>query len=292
MKTLTVFTTTYNRAYSLPQLYESLCRQSNQDFEWLVVDDGSTDNTKEIIKEWINESKIKITYIYQKNQGMHGGHNTAYKNIVTPWNTCIDSDDYMPIDAVEIILENVKNLDDKYAGIVGLDIDRNGNVIGTKFPEFLYESTLLDIYNKYKVKGDKKLVYKTEIVRKYPPYPLFEGENFVPLGYLYTLIDQDYLLKPINEPLVVVEYQPDGSSMNILKQYRRNPRGFAFSRINSLKLGLGFKSDLKNSIHLISSALFVKDLSLLKNTRKYFLLILAFPVGVLLNIYIRCRTWR
>lgn len=290
MKLLTIFTTTYNRAYTLPNLYKSLCNQTNKDFKWLIIDDGSKDNTKELVSLWIEESIIEIQYIYQENQGMHGGHNTAYANIDTEWNTCIDSDDYMPNNGVEIILNNLKDLDDKYAGIAGLDIDKDGQVIGTKFPERLKESTLSDIYFKYKVKGDKKLVYRTAIVKKYPPYPIFKDENFVPLSYLYYLIDQDYLLKPINFPLVVVEYQQDGSTRNMLKQYRDNPKGFTFARINSFKLGLGFKENFKNSIHVVSSTLFTRDYQKLIAVRHPLLIFASLPFGILLNIYIRIKT--
>ena len=95
MATLTVFTPSYNRAYTLNKCYESLKRQTSQDFIWLIIDDGSSDNTKELVDKWIKEDKINIKYIYQKNQGMHGAHNTAYENIDTELNVCIDSDDYI-----------------------------------------------------------------------------------------------------------------------------------------------------------------------------------------------------
>ena len=104
MKTLTVFTPTFNRAYTLHKCYESLKRQSSKDFVWLIVDDGSSDNTKEIVDKWISENEIEIRYHYQKNKGMHGAHNTAYELIDTEINTCIDSDDYMTDDAVEKIV--------------------------------------------------------------------------------------------------------------------------------------------------------------------------------------------
>lgn len=101
-KMLTVFTPAYNRAHTIGRTYESLCRQTCQDFEWLVIDDGSSDHTKELVEGWIKENKIPIRYIYQNNQGMHGAHNTAYRNIHTELNTCIDSDDYMPDDAIHV----------------------------------------------------------------------------------------------------------------------------------------------------------------------------------------------
>ncbi len=98
---ITIFTPAYNRAHTIGRTYESLCRQTCKDFEWLVVDDGSKDNTRELVEGWIKEDLIPIRYIYQENQGMHGAHNTAYRNITTELNVCIDSDDYMPDDAVK-----------------------------------------------------------------------------------------------------------------------------------------------------------------------------------------------
>ena len=287
MINLTIFTPTYNRAYCLHNCYESLCRQTSKYFCWLLIDDGSTDNTRSLVAEWIAEGIIPIRYIYQENQGMHGAHNTAYKNINTAYNVCIDSDDYMPDNAIEIIIKNIVSLDNRFAGLVGLDADVNGNILGTKIPGHLSECTLAELYQKYGVKGDKKLVYKTAIVKKYPEYPLFKGERFVPLDYLYSLIDQEYKLIPINEILVMVDYQRNGSTKTIFKSYMSNPRGFAFSRVSRINLGLTFKERFKNSIHLVSCAIFAKDFNLLKQSNKPLLVLIAVPFGILLNIYIR-----
>lgn len=289
MKSLTVFTTSYNRAYLLPQLYSSLCSQTAKEFIWLIVDDGSTDSTASLVAFWQQAGIVQIQYIYQENQGMHGGHNTAYQNIVTPFNVCIDSDDFMPDDAVALILEQCENLDENFAGIVGLDANKQGKIIGTVIPEHLTAVKLNELYTVHKVLGDKKIVYKTAIVKKYPPYPLYENERFVPLDYLYLLIDQDYVLKPVNAVLCVVEYQEDGSSMNMFKQYRKHPNGFAFSRISRIKYGKTFKERFKNAIHLVSSGLFAKDLSWLLKSDKPFLIVTAIPFGLLLNIYIRIK---
>lgn len=290
MKSLTVFTPSYNRAYLLPQLYKSLCNQSNQDFVWLIVDDGSTDSTKSIVTSWQQENKIQIEYIFQANQGMHGAHNTAYANIITEFNVCIDSDDFMPDDAVAFILQECENLEGKFAGILGLDANKEGEIIGTAIPETLTAVKLNELYSLHHVKGDKKIVYRTEIVKKYPKYPLYENERFVPLDYLYILIDQDYYLKPINQVLCIVEYQLDGSSMNILKQYRNHPNGFAFSRISRIKYGSTLKERFKNAIHLVSSAIFAKKTSLLFKTDKPILVFIALPMGILLNLYVRYKT--
>lgn len=287
---LTVFTTTYNRAYLLPRLYQSLCAQTTQDFLWLVVDDGSTDNTKELITSWISEQKIKIQYAFKENGGMHSGHNEAYSLIETQFNTCIDSDDYMPNNAVEIILENIVDLEENYAGILGLDATIDGKVIGTRIPENLKAVKLNELYTLHHVLGDKKIVYRTDIVRKYPPYPLYANEKFVPLDYLYLLIDQDYDLKPVNEIICTVEYQEDGSTTNMLKQYRRHPNGFAFSRISRIKYGKTRKERFKNAIHLVSSAIFSKNINWLYKSDKPFLVLISIPFGILLNLNIRLKT--
>lgn len=292
MKPLTIFTPTYNRAHLLPRVYESLKRQTAKDFIWMVVDDGSTDSTHELVEQWQQEGLVEIVYIYKKNEGMHSGHNTAYANITTPYNTCIDSDDYMPDNAVEIILREIKEIDGKpeFSGLVGLDATADGKVIGTKIPEHLDKVHLHELYQKHGVTGDKKLVYKTEYMQSVPEYPIYETEKFVPLDYKCLLLDQKYWLKPINEVLVIVEYQEDGSSMNMLKQYRRHPRGFAFSRISRIDYGSTFTEKAKNAVHLVSSALFTNDYGLLFKSKNTPLVLAAVPAGILLNLYIRSKT--
>ncbi|HGH7181629.1 glycosyltransferase family 2 protein [Bacillus luti] len=285
--TLTVFTPTFNRAYTLHLCYESLKRQTCKDFVWLVIDDGSTDNTKDLIERWIAEDIITIIYHYQENQGMHGAHNAAYELIDTKLNVCIDSDDYMADDAVEKILSIwEKSGSEKYAGIVGLDANRNGRIIGTKFPSKLIESKLSDLYTKYKVSGDKKLVYRSEITARVPSYPMFPGEKYCPLSYKYILIDQECPLLVINEVLCYVEYLEDGSSMNIINQYRKNPRGFSFFRKTAMKYAPSFKERFRESMHYVSSNLMIKNYKFLKESPCKGTTFLAIPFGVLFYMYI------
>lgn len=288
---LTVFTPTYNRVHLLPRVYKSLCAQTCQNFVWLIVDDGSTDGTAELVTEWQKVAPFEIQYIYQENQGMHGAHNTAYETCTTDFNVCIDSDDFMPANGVEEILKELTNIAPSFAGLIGLDADEKTlKVIGTRIPEQLKSVKINELYALHHVTGDKKLVYRTAVVRQYPKYPLFEGEGFVPLDYLYLLIDQDYDLKPVNEIFCIVEYQQDGSTKNILKQYRRHPNGFAFSRVFRVKLGATFKERFRNAIHLVSSCIFAHNYSWLSKTGRPFLVALAFPFGILLNGYIRLKT--
>ena len=294
MKKLTVFTPTFNRIQLLPRLYRSLQDQTDKNFIWMIIDDGSTDGTEELVKIWQLQNTIEILYLYKKNEGMHSAHNVAYENITTTWNTCIDSDDMMSSNAVESIIshfEDVENDEDFYA-VVGLDADQKGNLIGTRFPENLKKIRFNEIYLKYGLTGDKKIVYKTEVLKKLPPYPIYEGEKLVPLDYKSLLADQFAFIKPVNEIWCLVEYQEDGSTRNMLKQYRRHPRGFAFSRISRINYGSTSKERFKNAVHLISCSLFSKEYSSLFKSKRTLIVLSAIPAGILLNLYIRLRTKR
>jgi glycosyltransferase involved in cell wall biosynthesis len=288
MKSITVFTPTFNRAYCLSQLYASLVMQTSTDFLWLVIDDGSTDTTKNLVDFWIAEDKISIQYIYKNNEGMHSGHNVAIKNITTELNMCIDSDDYLSHNAIEKVLSFWKNnKKESWAGIIGLDAFKDGTVVGTPFPQSLLECKYSLLKSRYKVTGDKKFIYKTAILKKYPEYPIFEDEKFVPLGYKYLLIDQDYDLGVLHEILCVVEYMPDGSSKNIIKQYLKNPKGFAHERKIRMQFAPSFKERFTNAVHYVSSLLLLKNYRFLKESPNKVLTLVAIPFGILLNIYIR-----
>ena len=190
MVKLTIFTPAYNRAHTLPRTYESLLRQECKEFVWLIVDDGSIDDTAQLVRKWMSQDNgFEIQYIYKENGGMHTAHNTAYQNIKTELNVCIDSDDMLASGAVKHILDiwEEKKDSDKYAGIIGLDADmQSGKIIGTKFPKKMKETTLHGFYENGG-KGDKKLVYRTDIMKELPEYPVFDGEKYVSLGWKYQL---------------------------------------------------------------------------------------------------------
>ena len=294
MPFLTVFTPAYNRAHTLTRTYESLLCQSCKDFIWLIVDDGSVDNTAEIVRLWQHrDNGFEIEYIYKENGGMHTAHNTAYENIHTELNVCIDSDDCLADGAVEKIrLAWGKIKDCGYAGLVGLDADMNGNIIGSAFPLEMKDTTLSGFYASGGT-GDKKLVYRTDIINRYPPYPIFPGEKYVALAYKYLLIDQEYKLAVINEVLCNVEYQADGSSNNMWRQYYNNPQGFAFWRTIQAKQPDSCRALIKNTIHYCSSKQIAKKRKMQVTKYPYpVLAILCAPFGALLYAYIRHKNRR
>lgn len=286
IKTLTVFTPTYNRAYCLHLGYEALKRQSSKDFKWLIIDDGSTDNTKTLVDSWIAEDLIDIEYHYKENGGMHTGHNTAYRLIDTELNVCIDSDDWLPDHAVRRIIDLWRQYgNNTYAGLIGLDVSTSNHIIGTKFPEGLNECTYSELAPKYKVVGDKKIIYRTDVVKKYPSYPIFDNEKFVPL-YFPIVIDMDYKLLCYNEIFCVVDYQIDGSTINILNQYIKNPKGFAHSRKIEMEYLPYTKQKFKSAIHYISSSMMFKNKKFIHDSPNKFFTIIAIPFGILLYLYV------
>lgn len=281
-QTLTIFTPAYNRAHTIELCYKSLLRQTSSDFKWLIIDDGSTDATGDLVKGWIAENKIPIQYHYQKNLGMHSAHNTAYRLIDTELNVCIDSDDYLADNAVELIVNKwKKDGSDKYAGIIGLDAKFDGTIIGTQFTTA--HTTLSGFYMRGG-RGDRKLVYRTSVVKSVPEYPIFEGEKYVGLGYKYQLIDLEYELLTMNEILCYVDYQLDGSSMNMYRQYFRNPRGFAFIRKESMKYHPSRKRRFVEAVHYISSSIICRNTKFIAESPRKSLTVVAIPFGVILYL--------
>ena len=288
---LTVFTPAYNRAHTLPRTYESLKRQSCKEFIWLVVDDGSSDGTGELVRQWQQEKNgFEIRYVYQKNGGMHTAHNTAYERIDTELNVCIDSDDCLAEGAVEAILQKWESVRGQgYAGIIGLDADMNtGNIIGTGFPKGMTETTLGGYYASGGT-GDKKLVYRTDVINSVPPYPVFPGERYVGLACKYTLIDQKYRLAVLDRVLCEVEYQADGSSAQMWRQYLNNPKGFAFFRKVAMTYPISRKRLVMDCIHYCSSSLMAGNRHFIQQSPRKGLTILCTPFGWLFAKYVRYR---
>lgn len=288
--TLTIFTPAYNRAHTLPRTYASLLSQKNRNFVWLIVDDGSTDGTGDLVREWMNaENGFEIKYIRKENGGMHTAHNVAYENIDTELNVCIDSDDLLADNAADIIISEwnrVKNTG--VAGIIGLDADLDGNIIGTPFPDGVTETTLSGFYANGG-RGDKKLVYRTDIIKSVPPYPVFEGEKYVALAYKYLLVDQQYKMAAINKVLCNVEYQPDGSSNTMWRQYLANPKGFAFWRKACMTYPTSRKRLLVDCVHYCSSSILAKDRKFVTSSQRRLMTVLCTPAGLALTGLVKLK---
>ena len=227
MQNLTIFTPTYNRASTLDRLYKSLIKIKKIDFVWLIVDDGSTDNTKELIDKFKTENKININYVYQENGGKMKAFNKAIDICNSNYFMTIDSDDMIYDKFTDNFFADTSKIKDieNVAGIVYLTIDMNGEnkIIGSKMPDDTI-CKFYDIYNKYGVTGDKCIVWKANILKQYH-YPIIEGEKFIPDAYLMNDVSNKYNFMTINHIGTMVEYQTDGYSANYFQLVKRNPKG-------------------------------------------------------------------
>lgn len=240
--TLTVFTPTFNRGYTLCRVYDSLCSQSCMDFEWLIVDDGSTDNTEHLVVEWIKEHKIQIRYFKQHNGGKQRAHNKGVELSNAELFVCLDSDDYVVSDFVEKHIHKWMEVkqNETLAGIVSMKGYQNGNPTGTRIPDNLQTSTLTNLYTKLKFKGDATMVYRTDILRRYP-FVVEEGEKFIGEGYVYYQIDQKYQMALLPEILMIVEYLEDGYSHNVRRLTKNNPKGYMRLKKQSIEYAITWR---------------------------------------------------
>ena len=286
---LTVFAPTYNRAHLIGRVYESLCQQTCQDFEWLVIDDGSTDNTREVIAQYIAEQRIAIRYIWKENGGLYTGYNTAYANITSPLNVCIDSDDFMPENAVELILQTWNERGgEQYAGIIGLDFYADKKQpIGGYFPKELEEVFLYDLKIRYIHPEDVKQVMRTDLMQKVAPLIGFSGEKDFNPYYMLLQVGNNRPMLVLNQNLCFVDYQPTGMASNIYKQYIRSPRSFMKMRILEMKMKRNnLRNLLRVNIHYVASCLIVQHRNWLLDSPKKLLTILMTPWGFLLYLLI------
>lgn len=289
-KLITVFTPTYNRKDLISHCYKSLQDQTSYNFVWLIIDDGSTDHTDELIHKWQKEEKrFEIRYDNKENGGLHTGYNRGIELADTELFVCIDSDDWMPPDAIEkieLIWSKVSNK--AYVGVMGIDQYENGNCVGGKFPDNVHEMYLYEKMTKYKIPGDKKMIHRTALLKKVAPMPIFPGEkNFNP-SYLMYQLDRFGKLYVTNDCFCIVDYQPDGMSSNIFKQYRNSPNSFAETRKLYLSFPeISFRFKLKQYIHYVSSCLLAGKLFYgIKEAPDSKMAVLALIPGCLLTLVV------
>lgn len=251
---ITIFTPTYNRAYRLPDLYHSLQRQTCNNFEWLVIDDGSTDNTPELFDKWQKEENaFPIRYIKQPNGGKHRAINRGAKEAKGEYFFIVDSDDSLAPDAVEQIESLVPTVNNN-SMLCGMCFRckylKTNEIVGGLFPEDGMLASSLEWVYKYHVGGDKAEVISTEILRNYP-FPEFDGENFVPEALIWNRIADSYRMICKNTAIYVCEYLPDGLSAGFIRNLKHNPRGFGLFYRETMKRHISLKITLKNMIRAV-----------------------------------------
>ena len=224
---ITILTPTYNRASLLPRLFDSLLRQTNKDFEWIVVDDGSTDDTREVVANLKEKcgGAFPMDYVYKANGGKHMAINIGAERARGELLFIADSDDLLTDDALETVANSWHDIsDDKsFAGIAGLDITMDTReVIGSGLPQEHIDCNAIDIRYRHHVTGDMKEVFRTEVLREFP-FPEFAGERFCPEQLVWFRMARRYRLRYINKPIYIADYQPDGITAGITRARMRNP---------------------------------------------------------------------
>ncbi len=239
---ITVFTPTYNRAYCLPRLYESLKAQTFFDFEWLVVDDGSTDGTEALIQSMIADKPFfPIKYLQTENGGKHRAINRGIGMASGELTLLMDSDDWLRKDALEWIdrVEHSISDDQKqsFAGVQGLRVHTDGSLVGKTYSGDGYLDTTTLERNKHGIVGDKAEVYYTDVLRRYP-FPEINGEKFLTERIVWDKIAHDgYLIRYFNEGIYYCEYLEDGLTSGGNCLYARNPVQWAMAIYQDYKFG-------------------------------------------------------
>ena len=223
---ITVFTPTYNRAHLLPRLYESLCRQTFTDFEWVIVDDGSVDDTKGLVNKFLVDSVefLGIRYFYQENGGKHRAINRGVKEAQGELFFIADSDDSLPPDALEQVArvyETVRG-DESFGGVCGYMAHHDGTVIGHGNDAEILDTNSIDLRNKYHVQGDMMEVFRTEVMREFP-FPEIPNERFVPEMLVWNRIATKYKLRVFHKVIYYRDYLDGGLTDKIVRIRMQSP---------------------------------------------------------------------
>lgn len=226
---ISILTPTYNRAKYLNNIYQSLKENKGNklDFEWLIMDDGSEDNTEQVVKQFMNENEMEIKYFKQENQGKMSAMNNLMQYITGELVMCCDSDDYFTQDAFKIIENNSDKLlqNKQLYAIVFLKQDKNGIISGQEFKQNNFETTMFELYFKYDIQGEKTIVFNAKIRNQFK-HELEANEKFITEARMYHKMDEKYKILCINKPIIVGDYKEDGYTKNINKTFKQAPVGY------------------------------------------------------------------
>jgi len=248
----------YNRAHTLPRTFTSLEKQTFRDFEVVIVDDGSGDGTRALVKHWRSTVDFPVHYIYQENQGKHAAHNTGVAAARGMMTVILDSDDWFSDNTLERIRYHWESIPElrreDYAGVEGLSAMGDGKVAGDKYPQDIFDCDYLGVRMKHHIRGDKCNAILTAILRQFP-YPVVEGENHMPPAYVFKRIAHHYKTRHINEVLQFKEYQPGGLTSDRFALRMRVPRSLRMYHFDDISL---HKNDMSMGYLIINYARYIR----------------------------------
>lgn len=293
---ISILTPSYNRAKLLPKLYQSILDNliNDVEIEWLIMDDGSTDETKKIIENFIIENKITIKYFFQKNQGKMRAINNLIENANGDLIIECDSDDYFAKDAFKIIKTSYDIVEDnmeKIYALCFLKYDQNGKNMGNNFIK--NTTKMFDLYFKEGENGEKALVFNGQIRKKYK-YELEKDEKFITEARMFHKMDEKYDIVCINKPIMICEYQNEGYTKNIINQFKNNPYGYFeyFKEILQKDMrGVLFKKRLYAIKHYILFSILTNQKNIVKQIKgrlnKLLIVILFIPGRIMTKLKIK-----
>lgn len=285
MPLLTIFTPTYNRAHTLPRLFESLKHQTSFDFEWLVIDDGSTDGTSELFQEWSFEQlKFSIAYKKIKNGGKNRAINKGLTLATGRYFMILDSDDLLTTDAVEFIKKSFEQIFDKeeFIGLSGKKGGLDGIPLGLKSDTY-NDKGYIDCNNlerpQYHLERDMAEVFKTDLLRNYE-FKVWPGEKFIPEEVVWNQIALDgYKLRWFNKVIYLCEYQEGGLSDSTWSLLKNNPMGYAMMFDHRMKTNTDIKSRMNNAIQYGSCCCLAKKYGMIVKSHCPMLSVMLFPIS-------------
>ena len=280
---LTIFTPAYNRAHTLHRLYDSLCRQQEKCFEWIVVDDGSTDGTREYIESIAAEGNFRICYYYKSNGGKHTATNVGVEKANGRYFLCVDSDDALAENAVSILKKCIE--EKRPEGIIAYkSVLPIGTISGPCFPVGIEYATAYELAAVYKSVGERTLVYRTDIIKSIRlPEP--EGQRFFPEVYLSDRFDERHTWFVLRDVICECEYQGDGYSASFRDLMINNPVSMKWFYADRIDLAKGIRDRIWNAYHYIGYSLLAKSDEGKYRGNNGFVFLPAFPIGIVFWLY-------
>lgn len=288
---LSIHTATYNRGYIIEQAYKSLQNQTCHDFEWVVTDDGSNDNTEDLFKKWIQEEKrFKIIYNKIENGGIPKALNYGINHVNGDYFFMLDSDDYLLPNAVENIKKWIKEIDDidDIAGVGVAICFKNGDYVKGVPPKIDPKKGYVDAPNldryKYDLDADMREAYKVDVIKKFP-FQVWEGEKYAPEQLCFDEMSlAGYKIRWYAERLYVCEYLQDGQTKGSWNLLKRNPMGYAMLYNHKLKHTKGFKNKFNYACQHIALSIIGKEYKYIFDSNAKGMTLLALPFGFILSL--------
>lgn len=277
---VTVVTTTFNREKTLPILYKSLCKQNDMDFLWLIIDDGSTDGTQQLVETWRHEEcRFGIYYIYKENGGRHTALNVAFRHITTTYAFIVDSDDCLTTDAIHMI-RMYSHVIEKHnlAGVSFLRGYNTRKAIGDRFSKRVQIDNEIRLNYQKGIKGDKAEVWRSDILKRYC-YPEYPGEKYIGESFIWNQISMDYNKLFVNKIVYICRYLPDGLTRQGRKIRLDSPRGMMDHSLILIGKFFPFRARVKGALLYNVYALSARDKGYdIRRIKKKSLMIILFYI--------------